>query len=583
MKKLFLLFSFPLLFTFSCSSDKDEPIETILEISDTEFLFSANEETKYLNIESNDTWVISEIPSWLTIDKEEGYGSSKIGITSSANPKEEERFAILKISIKDKNKEVKIRQVAKNVTLAISKSELIFSAESEDEEQSFEIISNEAWSLVEIPDWCTFDITEGTENSLITVTAKKNYIDTERIANIQVKAGSKTEYLEVIQRPLEIEITFVDEKMEPLGKYLNMDLTYKATSKAVKIKSNTKWTLDLGAKDEWYKIDKLEGENNETLMVSITENKSKTGRISEIIITTGTKSIKFVISQGKFIEVDENNPYQINERDNYPQIGDRLIKKQIEYVEPGMNGENITWNFSNLKIIDNEYTVNYDAPPISENGIYHLGSETFIINEIEPNSLFVCTEHFTMYYFQLKDNLLHATGHENPTIELQYNPRMIKEMYPTFYNDYYKYDYKSKGLYSGTVSLEREGYFEMKADGYGSVILPTGNYDNVLRIKYIQTIKGIDSEENIQEYTTCKWYVKGYRYPVLETHRMAKQEDNSEIFATAFYYPPIDHSYLEKDIKLVPFIKKATFKQSNTLNKEFSLENIFPILRLNNK
>ena len=40
---------------------------------------------------------------------------------------------------------------------------------------------------------------------------------------------------------------------------------------------------------------------------------------------------------------------QIDWSTNRPRSGDKVIKKQINYIEPGESGENVTWDLSRLK------------------------------------------------------------------------------------------------------------------------------------------------------------------------------------------------------------------------------------------
>lgn len=61
---------------------------------------------------------------------------------------------------------------------------------------------------------------------------------------------------------------------------------------------------------------------------------------------------------------------QINKEHNRIRQGDKLVKYQVEYKDPGKAGENIVWDFSSLKTINEEYTVNYSLPlPL---GLYNL-------------------------------------------------------------------------------------------------------------------------------------------------------------------------------------------------------------------
>ena len=40
-------------------------------------------------------------------------------------------------------------------------------------------------------------------------------------------------------------------------------------------------------------------------------------------------------------------------------IGDSLIKQQIEYIDPGKPGKNITWDLSQAQVIREEYPIIY--------------------------------------------------------------------------------------------------------------------------------------------------------------------------------------------------------------------------------
>lgn len=561
---------------FGCSSNEEK--ETVLELSTTDILFSASEETKTFNIQSNESWFITQIPEWLTVDVKEGDGNKTITIKVKANPLEIDRSVTLKVSIKDKVKELKINQVAKNVTLAISKTELILPAETTDEVFSFDIVANELWSITDIPEWCTLSANEGDENISVTVIPQKNYLDTEREAIIKIKAGSKTVELKLKQKALDIKLLFsrINDLEYGSNSPTSVSAYCESSIKSVFITSNTKWGIH--SKPTWVTVDKDIYEGNGYISLNIAENENTTDRKGEVIVSAGSKILKIIIRQGRLIEVTDNNPYQINLRDNAPHIGDELIKKQIEYVDPGSGGENITWDFSKLKVVNDDYRVSYQAPPIDGEGTYYLGYHRYNADQVPANSLIVCEEAYTWYYFQVKDNQLQEVGHENPTVVLNYDPRSIGEIYPSYYNTYYKGDYKSTYVYSATVSGETKGYKEVKADGYGTIILPTGTYANALRIRYVRTIDYLP--EQYQEYTIYKWYVKGYRYPVLETHKLFDTVNNIDFFSTAFYYPPTDHTYLKSKKTKTSVSESKKIKKSIRLSQK---ESVLPILQLKRK
>lgn len=585
MKHFFLIISI-LSFFIACSSDKEEELTT-LELSQSEMFFSANEESIDLSIKTNVSWTISDIPDWISVNSKEGKGNYTITLKSDKNPKEEKRSATLKIIAKDKIKELTVKQNAKNVELSISKSELAFDAEPTMEGLTFDIVSNEPWAITDIPEWCTLSVDSGNGNMTVTVIAEKNYIETKRDAVIKIKAGSKTEELKINQEALKISLFF--SMMDMDGTYasdiLSMGFYSDASSNSIMIGSNTKWTVQ--SNSSWAIPDKSNGNGNQPITINVTENKNKTDRYGEVMITAGSKFLKLMIGQGGMIEVT-NNPYQINQRDNAPHIGDNLIKKQVEYIDPGKGGENVTWNFSQLTVVNDQYEVSYTVPLLYE-GLYRLGSNISIDpKQVSANSLITCTEHNTMYFSEIKNNQLQAIGHENPTTVLEYNPRMIMDKYPTYYRDSYKQSYQSESLYSGRYLTKVKGYKEMKADGYGSITLPTGTYSNVLRIKYVQTIEytslgntpSNELKELNYEVTTYKWYIKGYRYPVFETMKMVYTNTGLEGGSLAFYYPPKDHSYLNKTKKAIIFSKRSLINTRSGSQKTSQIESLFPILQL---
>ncbi|SBW07184.1 BACON domain-containing protein [uncultured Dysgonomonas sp.] len=526
-----------LIFVLGCSSD-DEKKEITLGLSVDILSFSANEDEKSFAISSNDSWVISNIPDWCTFSTQQGQSSAKITVKVSANPNESERKAVVTIKAGDKVKEITLKQNPKNVSLTLSVGEISFVADGE--EKTFDIQSNELWTISEIPVWCTLDATEGSDNKTIKITANPNLDETVKEAVITVKAGSKSQQLKLKQEGMVYALIV----SSPVLEFYSKD-----GSKMINIESNTSWEVVSGA--SWCIVNKQEGTLDEPLVIYPLDNESQSNRSTEVTISAGSVSIKILIKQSKKIPVT-NESYQFNLLDNGFRTGDELIKKQVEYVNPGPAGENVVWDFSKLNIINDNYTVSYSLPPIElQSNSYILGRTYFDIATTEPNSLIVCTEHNTMYYFQVKNNQLQAYGHENPVVVLDYNPRMISAQYPTYYNNSYKYNYKSSHLYSGTVWGYNQGYMEMKADGYGSVKFPDGIVNNVIRTKNSQLISdgispSIDSDKVMTIY---RWYAKGYRYPIFEVYENVNLIDNSVIFSTAFYYPPKDHTYMNTNKK----------------------------------
>lgn len=306
--------------------------------------------------------------------------------------------------------------------------------------------------------------------------------------------------------------------------------------------------------------------------------------------------------------------------------GDKLVKQQIEYKAPGRRGENVIWNFSKLKILNEKYDVSYMEPVRKSN-------DTIFITGVE---------HQTMYKYAMTGDSLFLLGFENSGSQLRLTKPELTLVYPFSFGDSIFDTYKGAGRYLNILHSQAEGIITTVADATGTLILPDGDtLFNVLRIRsehcYVQRVlpiaydddtrmcmtdtleidgdadempieasdnnstnvsndkplgnltgsfgvEGIgkssvedkDSQDRpsngktrrlsrrqmLTEKTdsiyyrteTCRWYAPGYRYPLFETicnksHLTNKNYPESNDIATAFYFPPSMHTYLDNDPK----------------------------------
>lgn len=77
MKHISFYFLF-ILFITACSSSEDKIY--YLKVSPQKISFKAIDEAKYIEIESNGSWTITGIPSWMSLDTSKGEGDGKIKI-----------------------------------------------------------------------------------------------------------------------------------------------------------------------------------------------------------------------------------------------------------------------------------------------------------------------------------------------------------------------------------------------------------------------------------------------------------------------------------------------------------------------
>ena len=267
---------------------------------------------------------------------------------------------------------------------------------------------------------------------------------------------------------------------------------------------------------------------------------------------------------------------QITYKNNCIRSGDEIIKQQVEYKDPGRFGENVIWDFSKLKAVNPEYKLSFHTPNLINDSIYIMGCDTIQKKGSEETSLIVGIEHSTMYYYRVKNDTLLCLGHENP-ITLMHNVKpLLLITYPFDYKQKIEQSFESKSIYSSKKKVETYGNISVESDAYGKMILPSGDtLNNVTRIKTIQIIndtsnikknkhpstdisevfrKQSQKKESIKhhkqlEAETYSWYVKGYRYPIFEAIQSFEIIDSlkTKTFTTAYFYPPVEHYYLDND------------------------------------
>ncbi|WP_050709760.1 BACON domain-containing protein [Dysgonomonas sp. HGC4] len=531
MKNVCLLIA--VLFCFvACSEDEKE---TVLILSTLSLHFVADEETKTFDIQSNVSWSISGIPEWCILDVKEGEGNKRIEIKAIANPNDTQREVILVVKAGNKSEQLLIQQNGKVFTLNISESLLTFSAD--EEELSFDIQTNDSWSITGLQEWFSLSLSEGKGNETIVVKAQANTSEVEREGILVIKSGSESEQIVIKQIGKVYSLTLSESVL---------DFLPEGEIRGFAVESDGSWTVSSNA--AWCIVDDGNGMGNETISISVLENQKETTRSAEVTVTCGSLLKKVIINQ--MAGIISSVPYIFNLNDNRLRAGDQLVKRQVEYKDPGQSGANVTWDFSNLVSINDEYTVDYKAPVLIEGTHYIMGDDRLEAKDVAPNSLIIAEEHNTMYYFQLKDNKMITLGHENPVTLLKYTTRLFSDAYTTSYGDKQQAPYYGKGLYSGKSLFTVEGKIEMNADAYGTLILPSGRVlKNVLRIKTVrsstQTNLSINPDYttyNRSEFTTYKWYAKGYRYPIFETIVNIDTDTNAKSILS-FYFAPEKHTY----------------------------------------
>ncbi|MDR3236698.1 MAG: T9SS type A sorting domain-containing protein [Prevotellaceae bacterium] len=195
--------------------------------------------------------------------------------------------------------------------------------------------------------------------------------------------------------------------------------------------------------------------------------------------------------------------------------------QQTTYVAPGDAGENVMWDFSAAKPLN---TV------AQHETIESLGvqDELLITNASGVKFLYNCTRSTNVY-----------KGFQDSSRTVSFNQPIQKVVYPFSYDSKISGTFDGHSIYhSSNYEYKIAGTYSSEADGYGTLILPTGQaLNDVLRVKTVE--KYVESSCSDVEIESVKylWYVAEYRYPVFVTWDIHNTYENQPTTTsqTSFY------------------------------------------------
>ena len=193
-----------------------------------------------------------------------------------------------------------------------------------------------------------------------------------------------------------------------------------------------------------------------------------------------------------------------------PKIGDQLSSIfLVENFDLAHNGANQTWDFSAFTGMN--FQSNYISLENSTESI--LFSDANIVlsgNGIEESAeLYYASSNDEMSIVGLKTNGI-------PSIMLTYTDLELHLKFPISYDDTYSDSFSAEAENHLGQNYVRSGNIEIKADGYGTLILPETTISNALRIRTIKNYNDVESGEIAFEYidTIYNWYDGIHNFPL---------------------------------------------------------------------
>lgn len=339
---------------------KQRGIYVEADLSELEFESSIG--SKSVSINSNTSWKITSMPSWLTVDKESGTGDSEINVTVTDNPNTTERNGELIISQSELVTKTSINVKQKGKTFDVNSNALLFSDKGES--QSVGISTDGFWKASANVDWITCTPQSSTGEATLTISVTENVTEEERSGIVIVEMGDASSTIVVTQKS---KYFTIDNSI--------LDFTSKGGVLNVYLTSNAQWTGRIEDGVDWLTLSSTSGSVNDTIKIMASENSSVNDRTANVYFDALGRSTKILIRQkGKYLTVDNT---------------------EILFYSKGGESNAITLS------TDGEYVVNYSESWLA---VKQVGN-TFTVVATENNTKSTRTGFITVELLGLSDGV----------------------------------------------------------------------------------------------------------------------------------------------------------------------------------
>ena len=248
-----------------------------LSVSPAELTFTANTESKSLDVTANTAWTAASGASWAKLNKTNGSGNAQIAVTAEENTAITQRSATITIKTADgkASATVKVTQSAANVIFSVDKNEHSVAAAGGD--FTVKVTRNIGYKINSQPEWVkqTGKVSSGNTDTY-TFTAEAN-TSTEAREGVIVFCNDNNECIQVTVKQAGAKASLSVSPAE-------LTFTAKPESKSFSVSSNTDWSVASSA--DWVKIGTTSGSGNAHVTASAEENTATTQRTATITLKT---------------------------------------------------------------------------------------------------------------------------------------------------------------------------------------------------------------------------------------------------------------------------------------------------------
>ena len=248
-----------------------------LSVSPAELTFTANTESKSLDVTSNTAWTAASGASWAKLNKTNGSGNAQIAVTAEENTAITQRSATITIKTADgkASATVKVTQSAANVIFSVDKNEHSVAAAGGD--FTVKVTHNIGYKINSQPEWVKqADKTTSGNTDTFSFKAEANTSTVAR-EGVIVFCNDNNECVPVTVKQAGAKASLSVSPAE-------LTFTAKPESKSFSVSSNTDWSVASSA--DWVKIGTTSGSGNAHVTASAEENTATTQRTATITLKT---------------------------------------------------------------------------------------------------------------------------------------------------------------------------------------------------------------------------------------------------------------------------------------------------------
>lgn len=246
-----------------------------------------------VELKSNGDWTIDSISEWLMVSPISGKGDATLTLVAQPNTSPQVRSVIIQASTKDNSASLTISQEGgsvpdnpSNIVLAPSS----INCGHEGGKFLVAIHTQMTWTAAGIPDWVTCSAVEGEGDAEVIVTVMPFNEGSSREANVEFGDGNTGALLQIKQTG----VVNPEHYLALIPRELQMVCT--GDSKVIAIECDEAWNVTNDT--DWVAFDKTEGEGDEEVIVTVSENPLYEMRQAEIEFrSVSGNSVILVVSQ----------------------------------------------------------------------------------------------------------------------------------------------------------------------------------------------------------------------------------------------------------------------------------------------